>query len=70
MLVPESLQLGVSLAVTQRQVLEALGLLFLVLDFLPALGDELHYLLGVQMLVARLLLDLFALLLAEKNVRR
>ena len=70
LLVPEALQLGVCLAVAQRKIFEALSLLFNVFDVLPSFGDQLHDLLGIQMLVTWLLLDLFPLLLTEKNVWR
>ena len=66
--VPKLLQLGVSFAISQGKILVLFRLFFLVLDFLPPFGDELHHLLCVKMFVTGLFTDLFPLFLAEENV--
>lgn len=68
--IPEALKLGVRLTVAQRKILVLFSLILLVFDLLPPPRDQLHYLLGVQMAVARLLADLLPLLLTEENVGR
>ena len=70
LVIPELLQLRVSFAVSERKILEALRCRLVLLDLLPPARDEFHDLLGVEVLVARLLLDLFTLLLREEDIRR
>ena len=66
-LLPELSENGVRLAIPEAEVLILFGELGAVLDFLPPFADELHDVLGTQILLS---LDLFPLFLREKDVRR